>query len=33
LKDNYGGLIDFLIQILKPSYFNLLDLADFLMHH
>jgi len=26
-------LIDFLSQISKQSYFNLLDLADFLMHH
>jgi len=34
LKDNtYGRLIDFLIQISKPSYFTLLDSADFLMHH
>jgi len=33
LKDNYGRLIDFLCQISKLSYFNLLDLADFLMHH
>jgi len=32
LKDNYGRLIDFLSQISKLSYFNLLDLADFLMH-
>jgi len=33
LKDDYGHLIDFLCQISKLSYFNLLDLADFLMHH
>jgi len=33
LKDNCGRLIDFLSQISKLSYFNLLDLADFLMHH
>jgi len=33
LKDNYGRLIDFLSQISKLSYFNLLDLVDFLMHH
>jgi len=33
LKDNYERLIEFLIQISKPSYFTLLDLADFLMHH
>jgi len=32
LKDNYGRLIDFLSQIKKLSCFNLLDLADFLMH-
>jgi len=30
LKDNYGRLFDFLKQISKLSYFNLLDLADFL---
>jgi len=29
LKDNYGHLIDFLIEISKLSYFNFLDLADF----
>jgi len=29
LKDNYGRLIDLLIQILKPAYFTLLDFADF----
>jgi len=33
LKDNHGRIIDFLSQISKRSYFNLLDLADFLMHH
>jgi len=33
LKCNYACLIDFLSQISKLSYFNLLDLADFLMHH
>jgi len=34
LKDNnYGRLIDFLIQFSKPSYFSLLYLAEFLMHH
>jgi len=33
LKGNYGRLIDFLSQISKLSYFNLLDLADVLMHH
>jgi len=32
LKDNYGRLIDFLKQISKLSYFNLLDLADFMMY-
>jgi len=32
-ENNYGCLIDFLSQISKLSYFNLLDLADFLMHH
>jgi len=32
LKDNCGRLIDFLSQISKLSYFNLFDLADFLMH-
>jgi len=31
--ENYGSLIDFLSQISKLFYFNLLDLADFLMHH
>jgi len=34
VKNNYyGRLIDFLSQILKMSCLNLLDLADFLMHH
>jgi len=33
LKDNYGRLMDFLNRISKLSYFNLIDLADFLMHH
>jgi len=33
LKDMYGRLIDFQGQISKLSYFNLLDLSDFLMHH
>ena len=33
LKDKYGRLIDFLSQISKLYYFNLLDLADFFMHH
>ena len=33
LKQNYGLLLHFLIQISKWSYFNLLGLADFLMHH
>jgi len=32
-KDNYGYLIDFLSQISKLTYFSLLDLPDFLMHH
>jgi len=32
-EDNYGRLIDFLSQISKLSYFNVLDLADFMMHH
>jgi len=31
-EDNYGCLIDFLSQISKLSYFDLLDLADFIMH-
>jgi len=29
----YGRLIDFLSQISKLSYFNVLDLADFMMQH
>jgi len=33
LRDNYGSVFDFLSKILKLSSFNLLDLADFLMHH
>jgi len=32
-KNNYSHLIDFLSQISKLYYFNLLGLADFLMHH
>ena len=32
-EDNYGRLIDFLSQISKLSNFNMLDLADFMMHH
>jgi len=32
LKNYYGHLIDFLSQITKLSHFNLLGLADFLMH-
>jgi len=32
MKDNCGHLID-IRQISKLSYFNLLDLTDFLMHH
>jgi len=32
-EDKYGCLIDFLSQISKLSYFNVLDLADFVMHH
>jgi len=31
-ENNYGCLTDFLSQISKLSYFNLLDLADFMMH-
>jgi len=31
-EDNYGRLIDFLSQISKLSYFNVLDLADFMMY-
>jgi len=30
---NYGRLINFLSQISKLSYFNVLDVADFMMHH
>jgi len=30
-EDNYGSLIDFLCQISKLSYFNVLDLTDFMM--
>jgi len=29
LKDNYGRLIEYLSQMPKISYLNLLDLADF----
>jgi len=32
-EDNYGRLIDFLSPSSKLSYFNVLDLADFMMHH
>jgi len=32
LKDNYGYLMDFLSKISKLSYFNVLDLTDFMMH-
>jgi len=32
-EDDYGRLIHFLSQISKLSYFNVLDLADFMMHH
>jgi len=31
-ENNYECLIDFLSQISKRSYFNLLDLADFMMN-
>jgi len=31
-EDNYGHLIDFASQIPKPSYFNVHDLDDFMMH-
>jgi len=31
-ENNYGCLIDFRSQISKLSYFNSLDLADFVMH-
>jgi len=30
-EDNYARLIDFLSQISKLSYFNLFDLADFII--
>jgi len=33
VKDNYTHITDFLSQFSKLSYFNVLDLADFLMHH
>jgi len=33
VKVNHRRLIDFLSQISKLSYFNLLDLPDSLMHH
>jgi len=32
-EHNYGLLLDFLSQISKLSYFNMLDLADFMMQH
>jgi len=32
-EDNYGRLVDFLSQILKLTYFNVLGLADLVMHH
>jgi len=32
-EDNYERLIDFLSQISKLFYFNVLDLAEFMMHH
>jgi len=32
-EDNYGRLMDFPSQISKLSHFNVLDLADFMMHH
>jgi len=32
-EDSYRRLIDFLSQISKLNYFNVLDLADFIMHH
>jgi len=31
-EDNYEPLIDFLSQTSKLSYFNVLDLADFMMY-
>jgi len=32
-EDNYGHLINFLSQVSKLTYFNVLGLADFMMHH
>jgi len=32
-EDNYGRLIDFLSHISKLSNFNMLGLADFMIHH
>jgi len=32
-EDSYGRLIDFLIQISKLAYFNVLDLAHVIMRH
>jgi len=32
-EDNYRRLIDFLSHISKLSNFNMLDFADFMMHH
>jgi len=32
-EDNYERLVDFLIQISKLSNFNVLNLADFMMHN
>ena len=32
-EDNYGRLIDFLGQIKKLFNFNVLNLADFVIHH
>jgi len=32
-EENYGPLIDFLSQLSKLSYFNVLDLAHFIMFH
>jgi len=31
-EDNYGPLIDFLSQTSKLFYFNVLDLADFMIY-
>jgi len=31
--DNYGRLVDSLSQMSKLFYFNVLDLADFMMYH